>query len=479
MEKRFTKNSVSRKNMKEGIWGVSVKRKTVEEVSKRTEELLKADIEHVIHPGNIFGQNSGIVFEEAHGVYLVDTEGKEYIDMASGNCCCNLGHGQKEIIKAVTEAINRTDFSTSWYGYGNPYAIECAQKLANLTPANLNHFYFTSGGSEAVDSAFKLTRFYWYLKGWASKYKIISLYHSYHGLSGFSSYATGMGRGAMQSAFGPGPPGFLHIPAYYCYRCMLGLNYPECDLRCARMLDEVIQAEGAESIAAFIAEPMIGGGGVIQPPPEWWPIVSEICRKYDVLLIADEVISGFARTGKMFAVEHWDIHPNIMIIGKGINGAYLPFGAAAISDEVYEDLKGKLFMHGFTYSAHPISAASSCAALDIYVRDKVVENAARVGNHIKQRLDAEFLPLPCVGSIGGMGNNYAIELVNDKGTKAPIHPDAKAELLRKLLESGIYTRFQGGLGNRLHIGPPCTITIEEADRGLDIIQPLMAELQPK
>ena len=449
-------------------------------VNRRTELLLKADREHIIHPWIAAGQNSGIIFEKAHGIYLVDTEGKEYVDMASGNCCCNLGHGQKEIIDAITTAISESDFTTSFYGHSNTYIIECSQKLANLTPGSLNHFYFTSGGSEAVDSATKTARLYWCNKGQAERYKIISLYDSYHGASGFSAYVTGSGQGAFQNAFGPAPPGLIRIPSFYCYRCIYGLTYPECDVRCARILEDVIQAEGANSIAAFIAEPMLGGGGgFVESPSEWWPIVSEICRKYEVILIADEVISGFARTGKMFGVENWNIQPDMMTMAKGINGAYLPFGAMAISDEVYQSLKGKMFSHGFTYCGHAIPAAASCAALDIYVRNKVVENAAKVGKHIKQRLDSEFSSLPYVGNIGGMGINHSIELVSDKRTKTPIGQDVKAELIRKLLENGIYTRIIGRLGNRLHIGPPCTITTDEADRVLDIIQPLVAEVKPK
>ncbi|MEE9399099.1 MAG: aminotransferase class III-fold pyridoxal phosphate-dependent enzyme [Dehalococcoidales bacterium] len=449
----------------------------MKKVSQRTENFLKIDREHIIHSICVVGQNSGLVIEKAYGIYLVDTDGKEYIDLASGNCCCNLGHGRKEIIDAVTTAINQTDFSTSFYGHSNTYIIECSQKLAGLTPGDLNHFYFTSGGSESVDTAIKIARLYWSNKGRAGKYKIISLYDSYHGASGFSTYTTGTGLGSMQDAFGPAPPGLMRIPSYYCYRCTYGLNYPECDLQCARMLGTVIQAEGAGSVAAFIAEPMIGGGGFFEPPSEWWPIVSETCRNNDVLLIADEVLSGFTRTGKMFAVENWDIHPDIMTIAKGITSAYLPFGAAAISNEVYEALKGKIFTHGFTYSGHAIPAAAACAALDIYVKDKIAENAAKVGNHIKQRLDAEFSPLPCVGNIGGMGINYAVELIKDKRTRTAINPDTKTELIGKLLENGIYTRCLGRLGNRLHIGPPCTTTIEEADKALDIIQPLVAQLK--
>ncbi len=447
-------------------------------MNRRTQELVKADAEHVIHPWYTVGQNSGIVFEKAHGIYLVDTEGKEYIDLASGNCCCNLGHGRKEIIEAVSEAISKTDFTTAFYGHSNVYVIECAKKLANLTPGDLKRFHFVSGGSEAVDTAFKIARFYWHSKGRASKSRIISLYDSYHGASGYSMYATGTGQGAFQTSFGAAMPGFLRIPSYYCYRCTYGLTYPQCDLRCARILEDIIIAEGAESIAAFIAEPMIGGGGFYEPPPEWWPIIAGILKKYEVLLIADEVLSGFARTGKMFAVENWNIHPDIMTMAKGITGAYLPFGAVAVNEDVYQLLKGKIFMHGFTYCGHAIPAAASCAALDIYIKDKVVENAAKVGNHIKRRLEAEFLPLPCVGNIGGMGINYAIELVSDKKTRAPISQAVKVELLRSLLANGIYTRVIARFNNRLHIGPPCTTTVAEADKALDIVLHLLTELKP-
>ena len=444
---------------------------------KRTEELIKSDAEYIIHPWYMVGQNSGIVFEKSRGIYLVDTEGMEYIDMASGNCCCNLGHGRREIIDAVTKAINETDFTTAFFGHSNVYAIECSKRLARLTPGTLKHFHFTSGGSEAVDTALKTARLYWSNQGQAGKYKIISLYDSYHGASGFSAYVTGSGQGAFQNAFGPAPVGLIRIPSFYCYRCTYGLSYPACDVRCARILEDVIQAEGSNSVAAFIAEPMIGGGGFFGPPMEWWQIIRDICQQYQVLLIADEILSGFARTGKMFGLENWAIEPDMMAMSKGINGAYLPFGAMAISDKVYQSLKGTIFSQGFTYCGHAVSAAAACAALDIYVKDRVVENVVKVGNHVKQRLEAEFSQLPCVGNIGGMGLNYALELVENKNTKKPIDPATKKELVQNMLENGIYTRIIGRLGNRLHIGPPCTITVDEADKALDIIQPLVAGLK--
>jgi len=447
-------------------------------VSKRTQELLQADAEQVVHGMNVVGKNQGIVMEKAHGIYVVDTEGKEYIDLSSQLMCVNLGHRRQEIIDAVTEAMNEIDYVTTFFGITNPYIIEVSQKLAKLTPGDLNHFHYTSGGSESVDSAVKIARFYWSRKGLAGKYKIISLYGSYHGSAGISTNVTGLGRGANQNPFGPVSLGFVHVAPPYSYRCMFG-DVPDCGQATVNYLEAVIQAEGPESIAAFIAEPILGSAGPIEPPAGWWPQVAEICKKYGILLIVDEVMSGFARTGKMFACEHWNIKGDIMTMAKGIVNAALPFAAVALSDEVYGVLKEANLRHGFTYSGHPIPAAASSAALDIYVRDKVVENAARVGVHIKQRLETEFLPLPCVGCIDGRGMFQSLELVNDKESKAPIEQAVKEELWQKLFDAGIFTRIAGWLGNKMPICPPCTMTLEEADKALDIIKPLIAELKPK
>ncbi|MBM4447905.1 MAG: aspartate aminotransferase family protein [Chloroflexi bacterium] len=447
-------------------------------VSKRTQELLKADAEHVVHGMYNVGRNIGIVMEKAHGIYLVDTEGKKYIDLSSQLICVNLGHRRQEIIDAVTRAMNEIDFVTTFFGMTNPYIVEVSQKLAKLTPGDLNHFHYTSGGGEAVDSAVKLARFYWSRKGLAGKYKIISLYASYHGSAGISTNLTGLGRGANQNPFGPVAPGFVHVPPPYSYRCMFG-DVPDCCQASIDYLESVIQAEGPESIAAFIAESIMGAGGVIEPPPGWWPQVAELCKKYDILLIVDEVMSGFARSGKMFACEHWGVIGDMMTMAKGIVNSALPFAAVALNDKVYDVLKDSMMSHGFTYSGHPIAAAASSAALDIYVRDKVAENAAKVGKHIKQRLEAEFVPLPCVGYADGRGVFQALELVKDKKTKEPIDQAMKDKLWQDLFAAGIFTRVIGWRGNRMFICPPCVITIEEADKALDTIKPIIAGLKPK
>ena len=446
--------------------------------SERTKELLQADLEHVVHPFCVVGENLGIVFEKSHGIYLVDTEGKEYIDLSSQLVCCNLGHNCRAIVDAVIEALGNIDYVTSFYGATNTYAIELSQKLAKLTPAGLRYFLYTSGGSESVDSALKIARSYWYSKGQANKYKIISLYHGYHGLSGSSTYVTGLGAGAINNPFGPPPVGFVRVPSYYSYRSMFG-DVPDSGMLSARLLESVIWEEGPDSIAAFIAEPIMGSAGCIEPPPEWWPTVMEICKRHNILLIIDEVMTGFARTGKMFASEHWDIRPDIMTMAKGISGTVIPFGAVAFSDEVYSAFKGKLFMHGFTYTGHPIGCAAAIAAIDYYVQEKLVEHAADLGKHIRQRLENEFLPLPCIGMVEGRGLFQAIELVEDKESRRPLRRDLREGLWHKLLENGIFTRLVGPRTNRIQICPPCVITREETDKALDVLLSLMAAIKPR
>lgn len=242
------------------------------------------------------GGNCGIAIDKSYGIYFQDTEGKEYIDGSSQLVCVNLGYGRQELVDAIREELGKLQYAMHFCGFTNEASIRCGQKLSEIVPKGLDHFNFTSGGSQSVDVAIRLARLYWNVKGRA-KYKIISLYDSYHGVGGPGLALAGSGRGFFEKGAMPLMPGFVHIPSYYCYRCMLGLEYPACGIRCARYLAEVIEKEGAENI---------GAGGMIAPP-EYWPIVREICDKYDVLLIDDEVMTGFGRTGKMFAVEHWGL----------------------------------------------------------------------------------------------------------------------------------------------------------------------------
>jgi len=396
--------------------------------------------------------------------------------------CVNLGYGQSEIIDALLEEMKKLQYGMLFYGFSNEACIKCGQKLSELVPEGLDHFNFTTGGSESIDNALTTARFYWHIKG-KKKNKIIGLYDSYHGIAGGGMAASGTGRGFYEWNMGPLMPNFIHIPSYYCYRCMFGREYPSCNIQCAQFLAETIEKEGPNNIAAFIAEPELGVGGLIAPPAEYWPMIREICTKYEVLLIADEVMTGFGRTGKMFAMEHWGVKPDIISMAKGITSAYVPFGAVAFSSEIWETLMGKI-LATYTYSGHPVCAAAAIKTMEIYTRDKVVENAAAVGKYALERLKRDFEPLPCVGEVGGLGLMLGIEIVADKATKRPF--DRKLNIMQQLqartLENGIYLRVSdigGTPGDRIAFAPPLTITTEEVDKALDILYPIIASLNPQ
>lgn len=440
-----------------------------------TEQLLKWDRDHVLHPMCRPGTNRGIVFAAAEGIVLRDTEGREYLDASAQLANVHIGHGRREVIDAIAAQMAQLQYTTTHWGLTHPALARCARKLAELTPAGLTHFFFGCGGADAVGAAFKIARLYWArLK--PGKEKIITLENAFHGVSLGTLAATHAGENRLQRGYGPLVPGFLTIPSYHCYRCAFGLQYPACGIRCADFLEETIVSEGRESVAAFIAEP-VQGQGMIAPPPEYWPRVREICSRNDVLLIADEVMTGFGRTGRMFAVDHWGVIPDILALAKGITSGYIPFGATAISPAIFAELQGREepFTHGMTYCGHPLGAAASLAAMDLIVREELPERAARMGRYALDRLEEDFLPLPAVGEVSGLGLMIGIECVADKKTRA-IHPDSARiiqGILDKALERGVLLR---SAGNRITLGPPLIITTAEMDRILATLRPLLAAL---
>jgi putrescine aminotransferase len=445
-------------------------------VSQETAELIKWDQEHIMHPAWKIGQElMGVVFEKGHGVFIQDIDGKEYLDAGSQLVSNNLGHGRMEIIDAAIEQARKLQFATVFAGWTHKTIIKCAQKLAEVTPPGLDHFMFVSGGSESVELSVQLARVYWQIRG-KKNCKIISLYNAYHGASIGSATLTGLSPEFWEN-IGPMAQDIIHIPNYYCYRCPFGLEYPTCSIQCAHFLEQTIKSEGAESVAAFLAEPIQGSGGCISPPPEYWPMVRKICTENNVLLIGDEVMSGFARSGKLFALQHWNVVPDIMAMAKGITGCYFPFGAVAVNDKVWEGLQGYR-AHGFTWSGNPIGAAAAIAAIDIYVKEKVADNVAKVGQHLEERFEVEFAPLPCVGTLKGMGLLRSIEIVKDKATKALFHPSLNMleKIKAKALDNGLFLRV--GANRNIWISPPCIITIEEMDKLLDTLYSILANIGP-
>ena len=451
-------------------------------MSNDGKELLKWDADHIMHWVSPVGENAGVIMERSDGISFFDTRGKEYIDGASQLVCVTLGYKYNdEIAEAAANQIRKLPFMHNFWGFTNTAGLDCGQRLAEMTPDGLDHFCFTNGGSEAVEIAFQLARKYWKLKG-TNKYKIISLYNSYHGVMYGSVTATGLAMGLFSQDYTPLVPGFIKAPSYYCYRCMLGKEYPDCGIECAKNIERIIQLEGPQNVAAMIAEPVHGTAGHIPPPPEYWPMIREICSRYDVLLIADEVMSGFGRTGTAFAVKHWDVKPDMMTMAKGITSSFVPFGAVAMSDEVYGGLKGSM-MAGQTFSGHVLGAAVSSKVLEIYKRDKIFENAADMGQYALERLKNELLELPCVGEVSGLGLMIGIEIVEDKEARRGFDPDSNKmlEIQQQLYEKGLFLRVSDqhwSSANRISFCPPLTVTKEEVDRILDILHPVVAAVKP-
>jgi 4-aminobutyrate--pyruvate transaminase len=443
---------------------------------ERTMELAKKATQHFMGPFGLVEGKVEIILERGEGCYVWDTNGNKYLDICSVTQSLNLGYGRKEIHDAIVKQLNKIEFVFSMPPYGNDLVIEYAEELAKVTPKNINHFFFTVCGTESIEIAINIAKLYWYIMGKPSKYKVVCLTNAYHGSSQFA--ASFMGNPTGRIPYGPEAPGVVRIPDYYCYRCQFGLKYPDCELRCAHFLQQTIEAEGEDSIAAFIAEPEQGSAGAIAPPPDYWPLVRRICTEHNILLIDDEVMTGFCRTGKMFAIQHWHVEPDLMAMAKGISSAYVPMGGVGISDKIWEAIRGTVFYHGHSYSGHPISCAAARAALDIYVKERVADHTADIGTYVKKRLEKDFLPLPNISEITGLGLLLGIGIVADKKTKAkfPKEFNLVGILNQECLKAGLFVRtrvFRDGIV----FSPPLTITKEEADKGLDLLYHVLVGLK--
>jgi len=451
---------------------------------KSKEELMELDRKHVLHPTSQLKdvQDKGPrIIVEGNGTRIKDIDGKEYIDAFSTLWNVVIGHGQKAVVDAVVEQMNKLEYFSSFFGFSNPPAIELAAKVAGLMPKewNMDHVTFTCGGSETNDTNMKIARMYWSLKGKEEKTKIISRTYAFHGVSLGSMYATGIT--FFHHGFGPVPPDFVYIMPPYCYRCELGLTYPECNTACADQLEEDILREGPETVAAFIGEPVMGTGGVICPPDEYWPKIRAICDKHEVLLIADEVITGFGRTGKMFGCMNWDLRPDLMSIAKGISSGYFPLGAAVVNNEIFDTLVNELpdylpFLHGYTYQNHPAGCAAGLANLKIIEDQKLVENAAEMGAYLGDRLKGLY-DHKSVGDIRVKGLMAAVEIVRDKETREQIGelPMTSTHRIEELTwEKGVFAR---AMFETIAVAPPLTITKEEIDIIVDAIDSSIPEME--
>jgi len=443
------------------------------------EQLAKADHEHLIHPlQHPVDHAEPLIWARGEGALLWDVNGREYIDGLSGLWNVNVGHGRAELADAAAEQMRKLAFTTSYTGSSNEPAIRLADTLSRLAYPSLNTVYFTTGGAESNESAFKTARFYWKVKGKPDKVKVISREHAYHGVTLAAMSATGMP--AYWKMFEPRVPGFLHIPSPYPYRFAHTKAGVSAGVAAADLLEEAIKREGADTVAAFIAEPVQGAGGVIVPPPDYFRRIREICTRHDVLFIADEVITGFCRTGRWFGLMRYEVEPDIMVFAKGVTSGYLPLGGIMISDAIRNVIEGvpagDRWMHAATYSGHPTCCAVGIKNLEIMERERLWERAEAMGQRLLSGLET-LREFAAVGDVRGLGMMAAVELVADRATKAPFDPTrnvigrVKAEAQKR----GLFTRTVRDI---VCVAPPLVTTEAQIDRLVDTIRAALAAVVP-
>lgn len=410
------------------------------------------------------------VVDYGKGIFLYDTAGKEYLDASSGAITANIGHGVKEITTAMKKQAEKVSFVYRSQFTSEP-AEMLAEKISQLAGGPLNWCFFVNSGSEATETAMKIAIQYWQEKGIKTKYKVLSRWISYHGITlGALSMSGHAGRRAR---FVPLLEDFPAIHPPYCYRCPYNLSAPECGMLCAEELDSVINRVGSEHIAAFIAEPVIGAAGAaISPPPGYYQKIKQICKKHQVLFIADEVMTGFGRTGTMLACEHWEVIPDIAALGKGMGAGYAPIAAALVSDHVMEPIcsGSKVVMSGHTLSANPQSCAVSLAVIEYMEKKQLFKKVSKKSSYLFSQLHKLQRKFPLIGDIRGKGLLIGIEFVKDRKTKEPFPRDDSitVKAVKIAAKNGLLLYPAGagddGInGDGVIIAPPLTITLKEID----------------
>ena len=445
------------------------------EISKA--DLIQNDVEHLIHPlYHPAAQQNAVILARGEGVWLTDVNGKRYLDALSSLWNVNVGHGRAELGAAAARQMETLAFNNSYAGHANRPSIELATKLASLAPGDLNAVFFTSGGGESNESAFKMARFYWDVQGRPEKYKIIARMDAYHGATIATMAATGIP--TYWDHFGPPAPGFLHALAPNPYR--LGDGDPESTTHEAiASIEEIVAREGADTIAAVLAEPVQGAGGVIVPPPDYFPALRALCDRYQILLIADEVITGFGRTGRWFGVEHYGVQPDMMTFAKGVTSGYIQLGGLIVSQRIQDVLRqmpeNLRWMHAYTYSAHAAACAVGLANIEIIEREGLVQRAAEMGKRLLAGLGT-LRSLGSVGDVRGLGLLARVELVEDKPSKRPFPAAARVgdRVLGELRARGLLTRNRGDV---ICLAPPLIIEEGEIDQLVSILGDAIAAVE--
>ncbi|MCL6547458.1 MAG: aminotransferase class III-fold pyridoxal phosphate-dependent enzyme [Alicyclobacillus sp.] len=464
----------------------------MEDVSR--EVLRQWDVQHLWHPlaqHQVFQSGAApLIITDGQGAVVYDIDGHPYLDAAAGLWCVNVGYGREELVEAATAQLRRLAYYPLTQSH--PSAIALSRKLAEYLP-HTPHVYFSNSGSEANELAFKAVRQYWKQAGRPRKVKILSRHRGYHGTTMGALSATGQHE--RRRDYEPFVPGFIQVSAPYCYRCPFHLEYPGCSLQCALDFERRIEIEDPETVAAIVVEPVVAGGGVIVPPQDYLRQVASIARRYDVKLIVDEVVTGFGRTGDMFAHSALGVEPDVVTMAKGLASGYMPIGATAFSEEMFQGFlggveSGRHLRHVNTYAGHPVAAAVALANIGVIERDGLVERARTVGGLLLQRFREALSGLPWVGEVRGRGLLVGIELVQPEAASraaagssnpvastrpAPPVPDSFMRGLAKyLLANGVIagkmTDVQAHSNNVLMFAPPLVITEEQAETLVRVVR---------
>ncbi len=398
---------------------------------------------------------------DAEGCTIVDSNGKRYLDFSSQLMCSNLGHKNQAVIAAIAEQAQQLSYAMP--GYATTARAELSKLLLEVLPPGLNKFFFTTSGTDANEAAFKIARMY------TGKSKIIARYRSYHGSTSGSIAATGDLRRWATEPNAKGP-GVIFGPEVHCYKCPIRHTYPGCGIACADYIEHMIRNES--DVAAVLVEPIVGTNGVVVPPDEYMPRLRRICDENQVLLIADEVMTGWGRTGRWFAMDHWGVTPDILVTAKGITSAYVPLGLCATSGEIAAYFEDHYFAHGHTYEAHPLTLNPAIATIREMQRLGLVERAAQLAPYVEGKLRALMAKHPSVGDIRGKGLFWAVDLVKNRTSKEPFNTYTDKAAGRPLLVDQIAAKcvadgvtIQAWVSHII-VAPPLIVTIEEIDRGI-------------
>ena len=448
-----------------------------------TEQLKRDNAQYLFHPmahpGSMRKSRPDIVVR-GEGCWIWDVNGHKMIDGVAGLWSSNLGHSNAKVKQAIVAQLDELPFYNTFRGTTHPRAIELSARIVRMMePDGVGAVLFSNGGSDAVEGALKIARQYWKLKGQPERTKFIALKQGYHGVHFGGMSVNGLGN--IRRAYEPLMPGCFHVDSPWLYHNAYTQDPLELGRICAGLLEREILFQGADTVAAFIAEPIQGSGGVIVPPENFWPLVREVCDRHGVLLIADEVVTGFGRSGALFGTRLWGVKADLWCLAKGISSGYVPLGATALSQQVAHafvaDETGQGTVgHGYTYSGHPVAAAAALATLDEIERLDVAGNAARVGAHFQARMASFVERFSFVGDVRGHGLMTGVEMVSDKARRTPMArgSDVPQRVAREAYQRGAMVRISGP---NMILSPPLVITREEVDHLVDVLEASFAAVE--